>query len=124
MLAEIIREMREERGRTKGFDDTQFRERVELLGPQISLETLRGCITTACVGVLGDNWDEKFGELQDFKGKYGHCLVPARWPENKNSACGLATNDFSLAVENSDANVRSDYSISVSFGIRLKLIGR
>jgi predicted helicase len=34
LLAEIIREMREERARTKGFDDTRFREKVEFLGPQ------------------------------------------------------------------------------------------
>ena len=81
-LAEIIRQMREERGRTKGFDDTRFRERVEFLGPQISLETLRDSITTACVEMLGENWDERFGQLKAFKEKKGHCYVPDRFPEN------------------------------------------
>jgi superfamily II DNA or RNA helicase len=83
MLAEIIRKMREERGRTKGFNDTRFSEKVEFLGAQISLETLRNSITTACVEALGDNWDEKFGELEAFKDHYGHCNVSSRWPVNK-----------------------------------------
>ncbi|MCX6981027.1 MAG: Helicase associated domain protein [Verrucomicrobia bacterium] len=82
MLATAIKEMREERGRTKGFDDSRFRERVELLGPQISLETLRDSITTACVEMLGENWDERFGQLEAFREKQGHCNVPDRFPEN------------------------------------------
>lgn len=90
MLATAIKEMREERGRTKGFDDTRFRERVELLGPQISLETLRDSITTACVEVLGDNWEERFGELKAFKERFGHCRVPEGWEENKQFATWVA----------------------------------
>lgn len=82
-LAEIIRQMREERGRTKGFDDTRFRERVEFLGPQISLVALRDSITTACVEVLGDNWEERYGELKAFRDHFGHCDVPTRWSENR-----------------------------------------
>src|ERR1035438_30619 len=41
VLAEIIHEMCEERGRTKGFDDSRFRERIVLLGPQINLDRIR-----------------------------------------------------------------------------------
>ena len=55
LLAEIIREMREERGRTKGFDDARFRERVEILGPEISLEKLRKAISTSCKRLSEDN---------------------------------------------------------------------
>src|SRR5205823_939792 len=83
MLAEIIRQMREQRGRTKGFDDTRFRERVELLGPQISLKTLRNSITTACIEALGEDWDECFGQLQAFREKHGHCNVPIRWADDR-----------------------------------------
>ncbi|PYL26590.1 MAG: hypothetical protein DMF37_01580, partial [Verrucomicrobia bacterium] len=82
MLAEIIRQMREERGRTKGFDDTRFRERVETLGPHISLGSLRDSITTACIEALSDNWEERFGELKAFKERFGHCNVPQDWREN------------------------------------------
>ena len=52
-LAEIIREMRVERGRTSGFDDSRLRERVEVLGPEISLEALRRSIDTSIVDQLG-----------------------------------------------------------------------
>jgi superfamily II DNA or RNA helicase len=82
LLAEIIREMREERGRNKGFDDTRFRDRMEVIGPSISLKALRDSITTACVEALGDNWDERFGELKAFKEKHGHCNVPLKWRDN------------------------------------------
>ena len=51
-LADVIRAMREERGRTGGFDDSRFRETVEVLGPKISLDTLRGAITAECVDRL------------------------------------------------------------------------
>jgi predicted helicase len=86
MLAEIIRQMREEHGRTKGFDDTRFRERVEFVGPQVSLKALRDSITTASVEVLGDNWDERFGELEAFKERFGHCNVETGWPEDRRLA--------------------------------------
>ena len=82
MLAEIIRQMREERGRTNGFDDTRLREKVEVLGPRISLDALRDSITTACVEVLGDNWENRYGELKAFKKRFGHLDVPAKWNEN------------------------------------------
>ena len=76
VLASVIKEMREEFGRTKGFDDTRFREVVESLGPQILLETLRKYITTVCVEALGETWDERLGQLKAFKAQYGHCNVP------------------------------------------------
>jgi superfamily II DNA or RNA helicase len=90
MLAEIIREMREERGRTSGFDDSRFRERVEFLGPQISLKLLRNSITTACIEALGEDWDERFGQLKAFKQRFGHCKVPEGWEENKQLATWIA----------------------------------
>ena len=48
-LAEIIREMREDRGRAGGFDDSRLRERVEVLGPEVSLEALRQSIAIPAV---------------------------------------------------------------------------
>ena len=62
-LAEIIREMRVERGRTGGFDDSRLRDRVEVLGPQVALEALRQSVATSIVDQLGISWDERFGEL-------------------------------------------------------------
>ena len=82
MLAEIIRHMREERGRTKGFNDQDLRDEVEVLGPTVSLDTLRQSITTQIVDRIGSNWDEHFGELQAFKAKRGHCPLLTEWPES------------------------------------------
>jgi len=76
VLAEIIRAMREQRGRTKGFDDAKFRMRVEIRGPSFSLEAIRNAIATSCIERLGDLWDERFGELETFKARFGHCNVP------------------------------------------------
>jgi superfamily II DNA or RNA helicase len=86
ILSTAIKEMREERGRTKGFDDTRFREKVKVLGPQISLESLRDSIATSCVEALGDNWDERFGQLRAFKEKHGDCLVPTVYKANQQLA--------------------------------------
>ena len=81
VLAEIIRQIREERGRIKGFDDKAFRDRVEVLGPSVSLNVLRHAITTQIVDRIGSNWDEHFGELVAYKAHHGNCNVPRHWSE-------------------------------------------
>ena len=82
VLADIIRQMREEKGRGKGLDDKRFRETVEILGHTVSLKELTKSITVACIERLGINWDERFGELVSYKAKHGNCNVTARWPKN------------------------------------------
>jgi len=74
--------MREERGRTKGFDDTRFRAAVEILSPQLSLDALRQSITTRCIDRLGNTWEERYGQLIAFKERFGHCKVPIGWEED------------------------------------------
>ena len=86
ILADIITEMREERGRTKGYDDSRFREKVEVLGPELSLDDLRKSITAACVDALGVSWDERYGELVAYKERFGSCEMPYRWAENQKLA--------------------------------------
>ncbi len=82
VLADIICQMRQERGRTKSFDDTRFREKVEVLGPTVSLRALRQSIATVSIDELGVTWDERYGELKAFKERFGHCDVRRRWSEN------------------------------------------
>lgn len=79
VLAEIIRAMREQRGRSKGFDDSRFGGIVTVLGPSITLARLRAAITTACVDTLGVSWDERYGQLIAYREAFGDCDVPARW---------------------------------------------
>lgn len=78
--------MRIERGRTGGFDDTRFREKVELLGPALSLEVLRRTITAACLDVIGEVWLERYGQLIAYREKHGHCDIPVRSRELKTLA--------------------------------------
>ena len=82
VLEDIIRKMREERGRRGGFDDSRLRERVEVLGPEVFLDVLRAAISTAIVEHLGVTWDERYGQLQSYKDRFGDCDVPPRWAED------------------------------------------
>jgi predicted helicase len=90
VLADVIKQMREQRGRTGGFDDQRFRERVEVLGPTISVETLRLAITAQCMERLGSTWDEYFGQLVAYKERFGDCDVPKGWPENVSFAAWVS----------------------------------
>ncbi len=79
VLIDIIREMRENKGRTGGYDESRFRGRIEVLGPSMSLETIRNSITAECIESLGVNWDERYGELLAYKFEHGDVNVPQRW---------------------------------------------
>ena len=50
VLDEIIHQMQAERRLTKGFSsDFRLRERVEVLGPTLTLDNLRRAIATSCL---------------------------------------------------------------------------
>jgi hypothetical protein len=80
VLVDIIRSMQEDKGRTGGYNDSRFCERVEVLGPSISLDTIRESITAECLESLGVSWDEWFGQLQCYKKTNGHTNVELRDP--------------------------------------------
>jgi superfamily II DNA or RNA helicase len=78
VLVDIIRQMQEDKGRTGGYNDSRFSERIEVLGPSVSLETIRESITAECLDSLGVSWDVRFGELQAYKARCGSTNVPLR----------------------------------------------
>ncbi len=82
ILAQEISTLRQERGRTAGFDDSRLREMLDILGPQISLEEIRRSIAAKCIDAVGDVWDERYGELVAYREKHGNCDIPARSQEN------------------------------------------
>jgi hypothetical protein len=86
LLAQIIGDMRIQRGETGGFDDSRFRERVEILGPSLPLDQLRSSITAACLDAVGDPWFERYGQLLAYKQAHGNCDLSARWSENQKLA--------------------------------------
>lgn len=75
VLTDIIRQMREDKGRIGGYDERRFSERVEVIGPNVSLDTIRESITAECLESLGVSWDERFGELLAYTAEYGNTNV-------------------------------------------------
>ncbi len=75
VLAELIRYMGEQKGRGKGFDDSRFADRVDIVGIQIGLEALRSAVATRCFESFFSSWDTYFGKLVAFKDRFGHCNV-------------------------------------------------
>lgn len=75
-LVEIIRQLRENRGKALGVNDNRLREKIEVLGPEVCINALRTSITTKIIDKLGLSWDERFGELIKFKEEHDHCDVP------------------------------------------------
>ena len=82
VLAELIRDMGEQKGRGKGFDDSRFADRIDFGGPRLGLEALRAAVTTRCLESLYSSWDTWFGKLKAFKERFGHCNVETGWEED------------------------------------------
>lgn len=75
LFAQVIRQMREDRGERGGYDDSTFHELVEVLGENIPLDTIRRHITVVSIDRFGFSWDEWYGQLKAFKSATGHCNV-------------------------------------------------
>lgn len=82
VLADIINQMREDKGRGLGYNDLRLREKIEVLGPKLELNDLRNSITIKIIDRLGSNWDERFGELVKYKEQHGNCDVPQKYLKN------------------------------------------
>jgi superfamily II DNA or RNA helicase len=91
VLADTIRGMREAQGRDGGFDDSRFREKVQILGPAVSLAVLRESITTRSVERLAASWDYLFGKLFAFMVRFRHLNVPFGWPEDPQLAAWVGS---------------------------------
>jgi superfamily II DNA or RNA helicase len=107
VLNDIIREMRQEKGRTGGYDESRFSEHIEVVGPSVSLDTIKLSITTECLESLSSSWDERFGELLAFTAREGHCLVPKNYKTTDGANLGIwASNQ--RANQNSMLNERRE----------------
>jgi len=93
-LIDIIRELRQEKGEGKPFQPRHLAEKIEVLGPSISLRRLTAAIEVAVVDRLGVSWDEMYGRLVSYARQHGDCLV--RSPTEPTTAAvlgiGSATN--------------------------------
>ena len=75
VLADLIREMSEAKGRGKGEKENPLGDRIDFVGPILSLESLRESITARTLERLESSWDVNFGKLVKFKEEHGHCRV-------------------------------------------------
>ena len=66
-LVDIIREMREARGRLGGFNTSRLREKLQVIGPRIPLDRLRSNIFVRVIDRLGLSWDEYYGKLVAYR---------------------------------------------------------
>jgi len=81
VLAETITQMRDARDFTGSFDDRNFREKVEVLAPNVSLDILLQAITTKILDALvsvHSSWESMFAALVRFKHHHGHCNIEFR----------------------------------------------
>ena len=91
VLADIIRQMQEDKGKGREQKGDDFGEIVDILGVDISLKTLQESITAVCIDKLGFAWDLRYGELIKYKKKFGDCNVPSNWPNNKQLGTWVST---------------------------------
>lgn len=75
-LADVIQEMRIEKGRLGKIGSSRLLEHIEVLGPSLSLEAIKTSISTQCIDQLGESWDERYGELLAYMNAHGHPHVP------------------------------------------------
>ena len=78
-LIQIIRELKEAKGRGKIFDPRRLSEKIEVLGPSIELSALRSNICAEIVDTIGVSWDEWYGRFKSYKDRIGDCHVPAQY---------------------------------------------
>ncbi|RJP78974.1 MAG: hypothetical protein C4522_10650 [Desulfobacteraceae bacterium] len=86
ILAETIHKMREKQGSLGGYDDGKFKEKVEFIGPELTLNALRESITARCVRQLSSSWDEMYGRLVRYKEIHGHTIIGGKDFEDKKFA--------------------------------------
>jgi superfamily II DNA or RNA helicase len=74
-LVEIIRELKQAKGRDEIFNPKRLKEKVEVIGPIVGLNELTNSIYVETVDRLGESWDEWCGKLIKFKQREGHTNV-------------------------------------------------
>lgn len=88
-LTEIISYIRQCKGEGTQFNPKIFAEKVEVIGPLVSLDRLSKSIAVETAERLGSSWDEWFGLLKQFFRRNGHSLVPQPYKTTEGQALGV-----------------------------------
>lgn len=75
-LVDVVRELKERKGRGESFKPEKLKQKIEVIGPLIGLDDLADSIYVEAIERLGEPWHEWFGRLAKFKEREGHCRVP------------------------------------------------
>lgn len=89
-LIDVIRELRQEKGEGKPFNPRLLLEKLEVVGPEISLNSLSRAIAVQVVERLGEPWDQMYGRLLQYARVHGTVEVPSgkdRLSEQYKLAC-------------------------------------
>jgi superfamily II DNA or RNA helicase len=74
-LAEIIRQLKQDKGRLGGVNPSRLADKLVTLGREIGLSALQQAISAKLVDKLGVSWDEAYGELRAYREHEGDCRV-------------------------------------------------
>jgi superfamily II DNA or RNA helicase len=82
------------RGEGLPFNPRDLLDRIDVIGPHISLDIIRRSLTSILVEKLCETWDFRYGELRKFRETEGHCNVPRSYPANKQLALWIHTQRY------------------------------
>jgi len=74
-LVEIVRDLKQAKGRGDVFSPQRLKDKVEVIGPLIGLNDLTNSIYVEAIDRLGDSWDEWYGRLVQYVIDHGDALV-------------------------------------------------
>lgn len=78
-LVEIVRDLKQAKGRGEVFNSQRLSDKVEAIGPLIGLEALTNSIYVEAIDRLGESWDEWYGLLVNYCLQHGSSQVPNRF---------------------------------------------
>ena len=70
-LTALIQQLRRERGEGKPYNPRILKDKIEIMGPRVRLETLEKSISTVIIDRLSTTFDETYGEFMAFVKKRG-----------------------------------------------------
>jgi Helicase associated domain len=87
-LVEIIRELKQAKGRGEVFNPAKIREKIEVIGPFVGLDELTDSIYVEAIDRLGESWDLWYGRLLAYTNQYGTSQVPVFYVDEKGNRLG------------------------------------
>jgi hypothetical protein len=74
-LTALIQQLRRERGEGRPYNPRILKDKIEVIGPRVRLDTLEKSISTIIIDRLSTTWDENYGALATFVKKHGRMIV-------------------------------------------------